>query len=107
MYGKMEMQSNDPKAADILTLYAIKTLDNGQAELEGDHISSATQDYDEKGKIAIKMNMDKIGTNIWAKMTTRNVGKPIAIVLDNFVYSAPNVNDPITTGKSQISGNYT
>jgi len=107
MYGKMEMQSNDPKAADILTLYAIKTLDNGQAELEGDHISSATQDYDEKGKIAIKMNMDKIGTNIWAKMTTRNVGKPIAIVLDNFVYSAPNVNDPITTGNSQISGNYT
>lgn len=107
MYGKMEMQSTDPKAADILTLYAIKTLDNGQAELEGDHISSASQDYDEKGKIAIKMNMDKIGTNIWAKMTTRNVGKPIAIVLDNFVYSAPNVNDPITTGNSQISGNYT
>ena len=40
-------------------------------------------------------------------MTTRNVGKPIAIILDNFVYSAPNVNDPITTGNSQISGNYT
>ncbi len=40
-------------------------------------------------------------------MTTRNVGKPIAIVLDNFVYSAPNVNDPITTGNSQISGSYT
>ncbi len=107
MYGKMEMQSTDPKASDILTLYAVKALDNGQAELEGDHISSATQDYDEKGKIAIKMNMDKIGTNIWAKMTTRNVGKPIAIVLDNFVYSAPNVNDPITTGNSQITGNYT
>jgi SecD/SecF fusion protein len=107
LYGKMEMQSTDPKAGDILTLYAIKTLDNGQAELEGDHISSASQDYDEKGKIAIKMNMDKIGTNIWAKMTTRNVGKPIAIVLDNFVYSAPNVNDPITTGNSQITGNYT
>jgi len=107
MYGKMEMQSTDPKAGDILTVYAIKTLDNGQAELEGDHISSASQDYDEKGRIAIKMNMDKIGTTIWAKMTTRNVGKPIAIVLDNFVYSAPNVNDPITTGNSQITGNYT
>ncbi|MEI8110979.1 MAG: protein translocase subunit SecDF [Chitinophagia bacterium] len=107
MYGKMELQSTDPKAADILTLYAIKTLENGQAELEGDHISNAAQDYDDKGKIAIKMTMDKIGTNIWAKMTTRNVGKPIAIVLDNFVYSAPNVNDPITTGSSQITGNYT
>ncbi len=105
MYGKAEL--DDPKAKDILMLYAIKTLDNGQAELEGDRIASASQDYDERGRIAIKMNMDKVGSNIWAKMTTRNVGKPLAIVLDNFVYSAPNVNDPITTGNSQISGNYT
>ena len=106
MYGKAEA-STDPKFKDILTLYAIKTLDNGQAELEGDHISSASQDYDERGRIAIKMNMDKMGTNLWAKMTTKNAGKPIAIVLDNFVYSAPNVNEPITTGNSQISGSYT
>ena len=53
------------------------------------------------------MNMKPIGTNIWAKMTARNIDKPIAIVLDNIVYSAPNVNDAITTGNSQISGNYT
>ena len=105
MYGKTE--SSDASMKDILAFYVIKTLDNGQAELEGDHISSASQDFDERGKIAIKMNMDKVGSNIWAKMTTRNVGKPIAIVLDNFVYSAPNVNDPITTGNSQISGSYT
>ena len=105
MYGKMD--ATDTKSKDVLMLYGIKTLDNGQAELEGDHITNAGQDYDERGKIAIKMNMDKIGTNIWAKMTTRNVDKPIAIVLDNFVYSAPNVNDPITTGNSQISGSYT
>ncbi len=104
MYGKADV--SDAKLKDILTLYAIKTLDNGQAELGGEGIS-ATQDYDERGRIAIKMNMDKTGTAIWAKMTTRNVGKPIAIVLDNFVYSAPNVNDPITTGNSQISGSYT
>jgi SecD/SecF fusion protein len=105
MYGKAEI-SSDPKAKDLLAIYAIKTLDNGQAELEGNHISSASQDYDERGKIAIKMNMDKEGTKLWAKMTTKNAGKPIAIVLDNFVYSAPNVNEPITTGNSQISGSY-
>ncbi|HQR92341.1 MAG: protein translocase subunit SecDF [Bacteroidetes bacterium 24-39-8] len=105
MYGKVD--GSDPKTQDVLMLYAIKTLDNGQAELEGDHITNAGQDYDERGRIAIKMNMDKIGANIWAKMTTRNVDRPIAIVLDNFVYSAPNVNDPITTGNSQISGSYT
>ena len=104
MYGKVE--SEDPKTKDVLPLYAIKTLDNGMAELEGDHVANAAQDFDERGKVAIKMNMDKVGTSIWGKMTTRNIGKPIAIVLDNIVYSAPNVNDAITTGNSQISGNY-
>ncbi|MFP5042316.1 protein translocase subunit SecDF [Parasediminibacterium sp. JCM 36343] len=104
MYGKVDI--DDPKARNVLQLYAVKTLDNGQAELEGEHVTEAKQDYDERGKVAIKMNMDKIGTNIWAKMTARNIDKPIAIVLDNFVYSAPNVNDAITTGSSQISGNY-
>ena len=104
MYGKAEL--NDPKLKDILMLYAIKTLDNGQAELGGEGIS-ASQDFDERGRVAIKMNMDKAGTAIWAKMTTRNVGKPVAVVLDNFVYSAPNVNEPITTGNSQIAGSYT
>ena len=105
MFGKTE--SEDPKAKNFLTLYAIKTLDNGQAELEGDQVADAKQDFDERGRIAIKMNMKPIGTNIWAKMTARNIDKPIAIVLDNIVYSAPNVNDAITTGNSQISGNYT
>jgi len=104
MYGKVDI--DDPKAKNVLQLYAIKTLDNGQAELEGEHVTDAKQDFDERGKVAIKMNMDKIGTNIWAKMTARNIDKPIAIVLDNFVYSAPTVNDAITTGNSQISGNY-
>ncbi len=104
MYGKVDI--DDPKARNILQLYAVKTLDNGQAELEGEHVTDAKQDFDERGKVAIKMNMDKIGTNIWAKMTGKNIDKPIAIVLDNFVYSAPTVNDAITTGNSQISGNY-
>ncbi len=104
IYGKFD--SEDLAAKNILQLYAIKTLDNGQAELEGEHVSEAAQDF-ENGKVSIKMNMDKIGTNIWAKMTGRNIDKPIAIVLDNFVYSAPNVNDAITTGNSSISGNYT
>jgi SecD/SecF fusion protein len=106
MYGKADEETTDAKAKEVLPLYAIKTLDNGLAELEGDHVANAAQDFDERGKVAIKMNMDKIGTSIWAKMTTRNVGKPLAIVLDNIVYSAPNVNDAITTGNSSISGNY-
>ncbi|MDI9364676.1 MAG: protein translocase subunit SecDF [Flavobacterium sp.] len=105
MYGRHE-EKDGSVSKTKLALYAIKTLDNGQAELEGEHVKEALQDYDE-GKVSIKMNMDKVGTNIWAKMTGKNVGKPIAIVLDNFVYSAPNVNEAITGGNSSISGNYT
>mgnify|MGYP003332829325 CR=1 FL=1 len=53
MYGKNE--SEDAKNKEVLPIYAIKTLDNGQAELEGDHVANAAQDFDERGKVAIKM----------------------------------------------------
>jgi SecD/SecF fusion protein len=104
MYGKQE--NEDPQFKNILPIYAVKTLDNSTAELEGEHVSEASQDYDERGRTAIKMNMDATGTRIWAKMTERNRGKPVAIVLDNFVYSAPFVNEPILNGSSQISGSF-
>ena len=105
MYGKSEDEKGST-SNNKLNLYAIKTLDNGQAKLEGEHVAEAKQDY-EGSKVVIRMNMDKEGTKIWGDLTTKNVGKPIAVVLDNMVYSAPNVNEPITTGSSQISGNYT
>ncbi len=104
VYGKVG--SEDPKMKDVLPVYAIKTLDNGAAPLEGEHVTDARQDYDDKGKVAIKMNMDATGTRIWAKMTKDNIGKPIAIVLDNTVYSAPFVNGEIPNGSSEISGSY-
>jgi SecD/SecF fusion protein len=106
MYGKIE-EDVDVKAKDIFPLYAVKTLENGLSELEGDIVETASVGTNELGKIDIKMNMKPEATAIWAKMTTRNIRKPIAIVLDNTVYSAPNVNDAITTGSSSISGNYT
>jgi len=105
MYGKPE--NDDPRFKNILPLYAVKTLENGQAPLEGTYVSDAKQDFDQRGKVAIKMSMDATGTRLWAKLTSDNVGKPIAIVLDNVVYSAPFVNTPITGGQSEISGNYT
>ena len=104
MYGKNE--NENASAQDFVPLYAIKTLPNGSAPLEGEHVSDARADFDEKGKSAIKMEMDPTGTKIWAKMTTDNKGKPIAIVLDNIVYSAPFVNDAITNGSSQITGSF-
>jgi len=104
-YGKPENGSGN-NTNNVAVLYAVKTLPNGQAELEGEHVSDARPDYDERGRPAIKMEMDATGTRIWAKMTTANVGKPIAIVLDNVVYSAPFVNGPIPNGSSQITGSF-
>jgi SecD/SecF fusion protein len=106
MYGKPE--SDDPKAAGILPVYAVKTVEGGgsMAKLEGEHVSDARQDFDERGRVAIKMNMDKVGERIWAKMTGDNIGKPIAIVMDNIVYSAPFVNGVIPNGSSEITGSF-
>ena len=105
MYGKPD--EKDTKMNGILQLFAIKTLDNGQARLEGDHVTDASQGNDQMGQVVVNMKMDESGSRIWADMTKKNVGKPIAIVLDNIVYSAPNVNGEISGGNSQISGNYT
>lgn len=89
-------------------LYAIKTLTASEkAPLEGESVEEAKQDFDEFGKPAIKMIMTSVGSKTWARLTTKNVGRPIAIALDNIVYSAPNVNGPIEGGNSEISGKFT
>lgn len=105
MYGKPN--DKDPETRGVLELYAIKTLDNGTARLEGDHVSSASQGNNEHGQVTVNMKMDESGSRIWASMTKNNIGKPIAIVLDQIVYSAPFVNQQITGGSSEITGNYT
>ena len=53
------------------------------------------------------MQMDTEGTRDWKTLTEKNVGKPVAVTLDNIVYTAPNVNEPIPSGRSQISGSFT
>ncbi len=89
-------------------LYAIKTITGSEkAPLEGDAVEEAKQDYDEVGKPAIKMIMTNSGSKAWARMTAKNVGRPIAIALDDIVYSAPNVNGAIEGGNSEISGKFT
>lgn len=94
------------KEASAVPLYALKTYGRTQAELEGDAISDASQDYDQYGKVEVRMSMKGFGASIWSKMTERNKDKPIAIVLDNIVYSAPNVLGKIPDGTSSITGNY-
>ena len=99
--------NDEYKAKGIVGLYALKMPDaTGVAFLEGSGISDARQDYTQDGKVCVSMQMNKEGEKKWATMTEKNVGKPIAIVLDEFVRSAPNVNEKISGGSSQISGGF-
>ena len=91
----------------IFELYAIKaTQRNGRAPLEGDVIVSANDDYDVNGRPSVSMTMNTEGARRWAQLTKQNVGKPIAIALDGYIYSAPNVQNEITGGQSQITGQF-
>ena len=99
--------SFDPKA-QTFELYAIRSTErNGKAPLEGDVVVDATDEFDQYGHPAVSMVMNTDGARRWAQLTKQNIGRSIAIVLDGYVYSAPNVNNEITGGRSQITGHFT
>ena len=92
----------------VYELYAIKVTEpSGRAPLEGDVIVSAKDGFDQMGSPCVTMEMNSDGARRWAQLTKMNIGKAVAIVLDNTVYSAPRVNSEITGGNSQITGNFT
>ncbi len=99
------------KKSGVLPLYAVKTGGREKAKLEGDAITEASQDYDPTtGQVQVTMRMNSYGTKVWGDMTKQafNAGrKPIAIALDNIIYSAPNVQNAIENGVSSISGGFT
>ena len=97
----------DPKK-QTFELYAIRSTErDGRAPLEGDVISSASDDYDQYGKPCVNMTMNTDGSRRWAQLTKQNIGRAIAIVLDGYVYSAPTVQNEITGGSSVITGSFT
>lgn len=92
---------------DVVMLHAIKTSMNGGSQLEGDKVIDARRDVGQSGEIEVSMTMNGQGAQIWKNMTKANVGRSIAIVLDDLVYSSPNVQNEIPNGRSSISGNFT
>jgi SecD/SecF fusion protein len=90
-------------------LHAIKiTGRDGKAPLDGDVITDARSEFDKNtGSAEVTMAMNADGAKTWARLTKNNIGKAIAVVLDDYVYSAPNVNVEITGGRSVISGDFT
>ncbi|RKD91690.1 protein translocase subunit SecDF [Mangrovibacterium diazotrophicum] len=93
-------------AGNYFRLIAIKvTGRDGRAPLDGDVIVDARQDYEQFGsRPEVSMTMNSEGSKTWARLTKDNVGKSIAIVLDGYVRSFPNVNGEITGGRSSITG---
>ncbi|HOU81637.1 MAG TPA: protein translocase subunit SecDF [Bacteroidales bacterium] len=97
--------------ADTRNVYELVALKvnplTNKAPLEGDVIVSARQDVDQYGNVIVDMQMNSEGAKIWKDLTAKNLGRSIAIVLDNLVYSYPVVQSEIPNGRSQISGNFT
>ena len=93
---------------DIFALYALKiTTPNGRAPLEGDVITNGKDDFDQMGHPCVSMQMNSDGARQWSQITKQNIGKAVAIVLDDAVYSAPRILTQIDGGNSQITGNFT
>ncbi|MGI9545226.1 MAG: protein translocase subunit SecD, partial [Cyclobacteriaceae bacterium] len=107
---KANDQISTSSDVSLLELYMIKTLRGGRALLTGDVVTNARQDYSEDG-VAVYMNMNSEGSRKWRNITREASSKTpkqqIAIVLDNYVYSAPVVQSEIPNGSSVISGNFT
>jgi len=97
------------KKGDVFELHAIKVnTRNRQAPLDGDAVVDAKQGFGEsQAEAEVSMTMNGEGGKVWARLTKDNVGRCVAIVLDDYVYSAPRVNTEIKGGRSSISGHFT
>lgn len=91
---------------EAFQLVALRTV-NGQPVLNGDVVTRATSEFDNLQGQVVSMTMNDEGARQWSRITGQNIGKAIAIVLDDQVYSFPNVNSQIDGGRSQISGRFT
>jgi preprotein translocase subunit SecD len=94
----------DAKACSGASSIAVRRL----GAIRGDRLTDAKQDFDQQSRApVVTIKFDQQGGAKFADMTTRNVGKPFAIILDGKVISAPSINEPIIGGSAQISGSFT
>lgn len=93
--------------AQFIALHAIKKSRDNKVALAGDVIIDARQDYNQTGQPEVNMQMNAAGARKWKNLTANNVGRRLAIILDDYVYSAPNVQGEIPNGSSSIAGNFT
>lgn len=100
--------TNNGAQVNALELFIIQVKSrDGNPPLDGAVITDARRDYSNNGVVEVNMEMNSEGAHIWKNLTHDNLKKSIAIVLDNYVYSAPTVQSEISGGRSQITGNFT
>ena len=87
-------------------LYALRTS-GGKPALDGKAVTDASSNYDNLRGNEVSMRMNPEGARAWARITAANINRQVAIVLDDQVYSAPNVNSAIEGGQSSITGDFT
>ncbi|MDE5568770.1 MAG: protein translocase subunit SecD [Muribaculaceae bacterium] len=87
-------------------LYALRTS-GGKPALDGKAVSDASSNFDNLRGNEVSMRMNPEGARAWARITAANINRQVAIVLDDKVYSAPNVNSVIEGGQSSITGDFT
>ena len=93
---------------EIFALYALKVTEaSGRAPLEGDVITGSKDEFDQMGHPCVSMQMNSDGARRWSQITKQNIGRAVAIVLDDVVYSAPRILTQIDGGNSSITGNFT
>lgn len=99
-------ETRESDGANLVELLPIKVTRGGRAPLTGEVITDARQDFDQAGRPSISMQMNSEGAKTWRRLTAENINKRIAVVLDNYVYSAPVVQNEIPNGNSQITGSF-
>lgn len=105
-YQKLSTKRTLPDGREIVTSYLVKK--GAERGLIGKYVSSAgvTRDpMSNQPEIILRFNRE--GSQLFADITRENVGRQLAIVLDGELYSAPNINEPITGGSAVISGDFT
>ena len=100
-------ESRNQKGGETFALVALKCHQPEEAVLTGDVVTSATSEYGNLQGNQVSMVMNDEGARKWSSITAQNLHRAIAIVLDDQVYSYPNVNSQIDGGRSQITGNFT
>ncbi len=93
-----------PDGSEVIGLYAIKSNRNDIAPIQGDVITDAAQVFSQLNEPQVSMAMNGRGSKLWEKLTGDNVGGFVAVVLDDYVYTAPTVNQAIVGGRTEISG---